>query len=210
MSQQHTDNAAQKSKCKRSYFILGLFILIFIGPIIVALSLYSSRSYIPEAISYGHLIQPPIQLENLPLLNAENKPMATKDLYGHWLMLYISPRTCNKLCENNLYKMRQIRKATGKHQLRVERVILTLTNQNTPTLAKLLQSDYQGTIHIKAKKSALSQFLQHLPSKELALKQGTLYLVDPLGNVMMSYKPDQKPKGILADLKRLLKASQIG
>jgi hypothetical protein len=37
-----------------------------------------------------------------------------------------------------------------------------------------------------------------------------LYLIDPLGNLMMSYAPDAKPKGLLEDLKRLLGLSQVG
>ena len=42
------------------------------------------------------------------------------------------------------------------------------------------------------------------------MKTGYLYLVDPLGNVMMSYNPKQSPKDIYSDLTRLLKASKIG
>jgi hypothetical protein len=37
-----------------------------------------------------------------------------------------------------------------------------------------------------------------------------VYLIDPLGNLMMSYAPDAKPKGMLEDLKRLLGLSQVG
>jgi len=37
-----------------------------------------------------------------------------------------------------------------------------------------------------------------------------VYLIDPLGNLMMSYAPDAKPKGMLEDMKRLLRLSQIG
>ncbi len=37
-----------------------------------------------------------------------------------------------------------------------------------------------------------------------------IYLIDPLGNLMMSYAPGAKPKGMLEDMKRLLRLSQIG
>ncbi|HID49914.1 MAG TPA: hypothetical protein EYP40_09955 [Chromatiales bacterium] len=37
-----------------------------------------------------------------------------------------------------------------------------------------------------------------------------LYLVDPLGNLMMSYPPEFEAKGLVKDLTLLLKASQIG
>jgi hypothetical protein len=37
-----------------------------------------------------------------------------------------------------------------------------------------------------------------------------IYLVDPLGNLMLSYAPDANPKGMLDDLKRLLRLSHVG
>jgi hypothetical protein len=37
-----------------------------------------------------------------------------------------------------------------------------------------------------------------------------IYIVDPNGNLVFSYPLDINPKLLLADLKRLLKASQIG
>jgi len=35
-------------------------------------------------------------------------------------------------------------------------------------------------------------------------------VVDPLGNLMMYYPADARPKGILEDMKRLLRLSHIG
>jgi hypothetical protein len=37
-----------------------------------------------------------------------------------------------------------------------------------------------------------------------------VYLIDPLGNLMMSFAPGSKPKGMLTDLKRLLGLSHVG
>ena len=42
------------------------------------------------------------------------------------------------------------------------------------------------------------------------LKPNIFYISDPLGNLMMSYPADINPKGILKDLKKLLRASRIG
>jgi len=42
------------------------------------------------------------------------------------------------------------------------------------------------------------------------LLSGRIYLIDPLGNLMMSYSPRSEPKGILSDMKKLLKLSHIG
>jgi len=39
---------------------------------------------------------------------------------------------------------------------------------------------------------------------------GWIYLVDPLGNLLMRYPTTVKPGGMLKDLKRLLRLSKIG
>jgi hypothetical protein len=55
-------------------------------------------------------------------------------------------------------------------------------------------------------------FIKVLPGYEDAdpLISGRIYLVDPLGNLMMSYGSRSEAKGILSDLKKLLKLSHIG
>ena len=54
-----------------------------------------------------------------------------------------------------------------------------------------------------------SLFHVHLPQfKDLAVHH--IYLIDPLGNVMMCYPKTATAKGMKKDLKRLLKVSRIG
>ena len=45
---------------------------------------------------------------------------------------------------------------------------------------------------------------------DLPIEAQRLYIIDPLGNLMMSYPPDINPRGIMKDLKKLLKFSRIG
>ena len=49
-----------------------------------------------------------------------------------------------------------------------------------------------------------------LATASTALAAGRLYLVDPLGNLMMSYERGAPVKGLLDDLKKLLNLSHIG
>ena len=42
------------------------------------------------------------------------------------------------------------------------------------------------------------------------MRAGRVYLVDPLGNLMMSYQPEDEPSGMIKDLERLLKYSGLG
>jgi hypothetical protein len=41
-------------------------------------------------------------------------------------------------------------------------------------------------------------------------REHLLYIVDPLGNLMMSYDARTNPRGLLEDLKKLLALSHIG
>lgn len=200
---------AVKSK-NRGRFFLILLILVFIGPIIASYGLYYFRSFVPETLSNGRLILPPLDLNKLPLSNANGKSFSLKEFGGDWVMLYVEPTKCNKACLDTLYKMRQIRIRLGKNMDRVKRAILTYRDFNDNALNEYLKAPYQGTLHLQTPKTDLAKFLVKLPSHEQAEKKGYLYLVDPLGNVMMSYNPSQKPKEIYSDMKRLLKASRIG
>ena len=50
-----------------------------------------------------------------------------------------------------------------------------------------------------------------LPQRRtVQLNSHRVYLIDPLGNLMMFYAADVKPKGMLEDMKRLLRLSSIG
>jgi hypothetical protein len=39
---------------------------------------------------------------------------------------------------------------------------------------------------------------------------GRVYLIDPIGNLVLSYAPDADPSGMRKDLARLLRLSQVG
>jgi cytochrome oxidase Cu insertion factor (SCO1/SenC/PrrC family) len=198
-----------KSK-NRGRFFLILLMLVFIGPIIASYGLYYFRNYVPEILSNGTLILPPLDLNKLPLYDTQNQKITLKKFGGDWVMLYVEPEKCNKLCIDTLYKMRQIRIRLGKDMDRVKRVILTYQGFRDNALNEYLKSLYKGTLHIQTPGSDLNNFLAKLPPHDRAIKTGHLYLVDPLGNVMMSYELSQKPKDIYSDMKRLLKASRIG
>ncbi|MGB5671107.1 MAG: hypothetical protein WBM71_11195, partial [Sedimenticolaceae bacterium] len=52
--------------------------------------------------------------------------------------------------------------------------------------------------------------LQVFSGTGFAPKGGQLFLVDPLGNLMMYYNLEVPAKGMMRDLQKLLKISQIG
>jgi hypothetical protein len=98
--------------------------------------------------------------------------------------------------------MRQVRRAQGKNMDRIERV--WLIDDEVPLDPALAQA-FEGTYFVRASGSDV------LRDPALAGDPpGHIYLIDPLGNLMMRFPRDADPSRILRDIVRLLKASQIG
>jgi hypothetical protein len=183
---------------------LSLLTLIFVIPMLVAWLAYSKGWFMTGHTSNrGTLFQPSINIATLALTDAQNQPA---DFHGKWWLVYVGSNLQDKPALRSLYYMRQIRQATGKNRDRVERAVVTL--QTTPELKQWLAQHFPQTYLFKISPEKIA--LLAPATKKLALEQGSLYLVDPLGNIMMFYAPDAAPKGILKDLERVLKVSQIG
>ena len=124
-------------------------------------------------------------------------------------MIYVA-ELCDEICMENVYRMRQIHMGIGKYSLRVQKVLF-LTNQHPGELSKLF-INYAGQQVISTDSVDLDALLGKFRSEKIITptKAGHIYISDPLGNLMMSYPPEINPKGILKDLKKLLRASRIG
>jgi cytochrome oxidase Cu insertion factor (SCO1/SenC/PrrC family) len=105
--------------------------------------------------------------------------------------------------------MRQVRLAQGENMRRVQRLFL-VTDSAAADLRKLL-ADYPD-MAVAFAPVAQTNALSPLFSIEGTPMKGSnrVYLVDPLGNLMMYYRPDSDPQGMIRDLERLLKYSQVG
>lgn len=154
-----------------------------------------------NAANYGTLI-PPRLLSEATLTGADQRPMKFSELHGKWLLVQIDTGDCAAYCEHKLYFMRQVRKALGKDMSRLERVWL-LTDARVPKAA-LLEA-IEGTHLVRPRDGAI---IGEFPAERSAIDH--IYLVDPLGNLMMRFPRDPDPSRMLKDLKRLLKASRIG
>lgn len=132
----------------------------------------------------------------------EGTPFRLDALKGKWLMVYLGASSCDAGCAKQLYYMRQSRISLGKDQDRVERVwVVTGPGLPDPRLIK----DHPGLRVWRPDQAAfISQFPVTRPGGR------ALYLVDPLGNLMMRFPENLDPKGVIRDMKLLLKASQIG
>ena len=140
--------------------------------------------------NYGTLIAPqPVALA----------PVAA--LKGKWVLVQFDGGACDAWCERKHYFMRQVRRAQGKDMQRVERLWL-LTDAVRPR-AELLAA-IEGTVIVPRGVDLGAAF-----SAERSVADH-IYLVDPLGNLMMRFPRDPDPARMIKDLQRLLRVSGFG
>ena len=156
--------------------------------------------------NYGTLIDP--RLHPIPpalgTVALDGKP-ATLDAYkGKWIMLQAAPGDCQQACRDQLVAMRQLRLMQGKAMDRIERV--WLVTDNTP-LDTMLMRVIDGTHMLRVPADQLAKWL---PVEQGGNATDHLYLIDPLGNLMMRFPKNADPSQVKKDLAKLLKASAIG
>lgn len=182
----------------RTTLILIAFVAAF--PLVAAYVAY--YVWQPEKrMNHGDLITP-TPLPAGPLKTLEGAAFDFTAMKGKWILLHADAGACDERCRYKLYAMRQVRTAQGKDMDRVERVWL-VTDDALP--APGLLTEYEGTHVVRA---AGSPLLAALPAPRD--RAAHLYVVDPMGNLMMRFPENPDPRGIIKDLGRLLRPGRIG
>jgi cytochrome oxidase Cu insertion factor (SCO1/SenC/PrrC family) len=195
----------------RRGLILAVLVLLFAGGFIASYALLASGWRPVATKNYGELVEPPREIRDVALVDAEGRSVSFAAYKGKWTLLYFGSAECLKACTENLYKMRQITAAQGLEAHRIQRVFV-VTDARARDLLRYTIADYPGTDLLFGDAAALRalamQFRLDAGSPLDRLER--VYIVDPLGNFMMSYAPDADPRGMNKDLARLLRASHIG
>lgn len=155
--------------------------------------------------NYGTLLDPrQYPLSRLGSVTLDGKPTELDAYRGKWIMLQVDSGNCEQACRKKLYDMRQLCTAQGKERDRIERVWLITDNEPLDTV---LMREYDGTRMLRVPPAALQAWL---PAEQGATLADHIYMIDPLGNLMMRFPKNADPNRIKKDLGRLLKASSIG
>lgn len=177
-----------------------LLVAFFAAPMIAAWIAYSGVHPVRHK-NYGDLL-PVAPLPAARGQSIDGAPFDLRQLRGKWVMVLVAPAACDAVCARQLYFMRQTRAAQGKDHDRIARVWL-LADAGTP--ARALLDAHPGLIVWRADDAALFERFVRRHPKELPI-----FLIDPLGNLMMRFPEPTDPKRMIRDLNLLLKASQIG
>jgi cytochrome oxidase Cu insertion factor (SCO1/SenC/PrrC family) len=183
-----------------------LFLVIAICAFPVVASYFTYYVIKPQGrTNYGTLIDPRLYpIPQLATTALDGKPFALEALKGKWIMLQVGPSACQEACQKKLFQMRQLRLMQGKDMDRIERVWLLTDDRPIETM---LIRAYDGMYMLRAHADAVKAWL---PTEQDTTVNDHIYLIDPLGNLMMRFPKDADPNKIKKDLSKLLKASSIG
>jgi len=196
----------------RNLRTLALLAALFFLPLLLAFLSYYGTGWRPaHHVNHGVLIAPPRTLPPTPLppllpaaTDAAASTPASAPWHGYWSLVYIGEGACSVTCRETLYVMRQTRLGLDTDMTRVQRVFLVTA---ACCDREYLGAEHPGLMVLDARGPAGRALLAAFP---LQGREHTLFIVDPLGNLMMSYDARQNPHGLLLDLKKLLRLSQIG
>ena len=153
----------------------------------------------------GELLQPVRSLPKQDWQAVGEVHAASQIGQGKWLLVTLADKRCDAHCELALYSMQQARLLTNKDMRRVERVLLI--RALPPGEVKTVQEKFPGL--------SVYQVRVEAGFNKLLLEDGRdphawIFLIDPLGNLVLRYAPGADTAGLYKDLARLLRLSQIG
>jgi len=196
-----------KSARKRGRWMLWLVLLVCASPMIASYFTYYVIK--PEKRNnYGTLIdQRAHPVPAMATTTLDGRPQALEQFKGKWVMLMVGPGACPDSCRKQLFALRQLRLMQGKEADRIERVWL-ITDQEP--LDTLIIREYDGTHMLRADAATVNQWL---PVDGGTTPADHIYLIDPLGHLMMRFPKDpqlQEVRKVYKDINKLLKASAVG
>lgn len=205
------ENQANTKQTARGRWKLLAVIAVCAAPLLASYFMYYVVKPKGGETNYGTLLdarQYPIPL--MASKQLDGSPATLADYRGKWVMLKVGPSDCQQDCQDQLFAMRQLRTMQGKAMDRVERVWLITDEQPLETM---LMRVNDGTHMLRAPAAVVAKWL---PVEQGERAADYVYLIDPLGNLMMRF-----PKGAVSsdtakaskvhkDIAKLLKASAIG
>ena len=180
---------------------------VFIVPLMIAIAMYIMRgdSANVSTAAYGELIHPAQPIQTLKLSLDNSASYSLNDIKGKWTYLVYVEDTCNLECEAALFKIRQTRISTGRERNRVQLLLATGPGKSV-SIDNDIVARNPRVVFSKIKELTISD---EVAEKE-KLQSAYIYIIDPNGNLMMKYDDAATAKGMLKDIKKLLKLSNIG
>ncbi|MEE9338178.1 MAG: hypothetical protein V3U87_08865 [Methylococcaceae bacterium] len=195
----------QQKKNRRTIILLFSMSII---PFCIAWYLAGNVSWIGNGTNNGKLIIPAITTERNELVGFDEfSKLNMTELNGHWVLVNVIPnKGCNELCIEAIHKTKQLRLMMNKDLVRIRRVVIVFPEVKDD----LAQTWWKDDLRLLRAKPTQTLVQKLKKIRNAAIPEGMLFLMDPLGNLMMQYDPGFDPYKVKKDLGKLLRISQIG
>ena len=163
-----------------------LIVFVFFSPFLFAYYYFINDATTTRGTTnYGTFLQEQITID-----------LSTKSDDEHWMFVQLISDDCNVKCQENMHMLRQINTALGKDMHRVRRYIIF--EKNTQKV----------NVYIKNYPKVIVLDNSEKIYNKLSKMEERIFIADPFGNIILGYKNDFLPKGLLKDIKKLLKFSK--
>lgn len=169
---------------KRVYVIMGLLVVLFMAPGMIAYVVYLHPTWLSNKTNHGTLLQPP------RLLSTQNNRKKSND--KKWQILYWSPQGCEQRCIQRLDDLARMRLALGRRLYYVDLILAV----NKPLDS--MTASVQAVVH------KMDAHLVQMDASQLG-PEPAVYLVNPQQYVILSYTSDQSVQDIFHDLQKMVR-----
>ncbi|OZI66352.1 SCO family protein [Bordetella genomosp. 11] len=193
--------------------MIAIFV-ITLAPILGAVIMYLNPQWWPDDSSnYGTLVEPQRDMPApaaLPLATLDGQPFDLASLKGKWLLMAADGGACPESCARKLFIIRNTHASQGKNVDRLARV--WFITDDAPVPQKVLDA-YRGTVMVRGRPEQLAPFLLGAPAgaaDPAAALAGPIWMVDPLGHLMLQFPAEADPVRVRKDVSKLVYNSRIG
>lgn len=182
---------------RRTFLILAA---LFLAPLAFAFWLYYGSTWRPgQTTNNGELILP---ARALPDSAATRRANGSRVFDDKWSLVIVADGECAESCRQGLEYAQRTLASLGRLQARTQYVLVHGGACCSADWAALGHKDL-----LVVDGAAAPGLLASFPE---AQRGSMIFIVDPLGFLLMRYDSGRDPKGLRADLKHLLDLSQIG
>jgi len=205
-----TDTQPTATAVRAARIKLVLLLVVFLSPVILAVAVYFSGWRPFGTMVSGELVTPPRALPEVTLARSPEGSFTTREFHRKWTLVYFEPTDCAAACYQRLHMLNQVHLSLGKDAERAQRLVVALDRKSLARLRRLAV-EFSGMQVVTGEPAALQPLLAAftVATGNPAEAGGRIYLVDPLGNFMMSYPPDPDFRGLRRDLGRLMSVSML-
>ena len=191
------------SRPDRNPYTIWFVVLSFVAPVALAYFVFYFVD-VSAFNNHGELLKPVVHVSELKPKDKQGNLVDEKELSFKWRFISFVNSSCDERCRERLIESRQVHKTFGKNQHRIIRVIIELSPADE-SLAEFIRTELPDVVIMSAEAADVEAVLANAK-----LSDNEIYIQDPMGYLMMRFTQQQPIQELQFDVKKLLKASQIG